>query len=169
MTNDPSAIPAPPRAAAPAGDRRVAATWSARLAGLLLLLGGAAVLAVAVNLDANPAGYGTHTQLGFSPCGFEASSGVPCATCGMTTAVTLAAHGRLIAAFIVQPAGAMFALAMALSVFVGGWALWTGRSLYPLAAVLLSGRVLTALGLTVALAWAYRVADALLGHPWTLP
>jgi hypothetical protein len=48
------------------------------------------------------------------PCGFVFTSGLPCPTCGMTTAFSNAVRGRLVAAFLAQPAGlAMCLLTMA--------------------------------------------------------
>lgn len=141
--------------------------WRTRLAGLLVALAGAAILGTAVWLDANPAGLGTHTQLGWAPCGFEGRTGLPCATCGMTTATTLAASGNLLASIRVQPGGFLFALSAALAVFLGGWSAWTGRSLMPLANALVKPKSLLTLGFIVLLAWSYRIADALLGQPWT--
>lgn len=162
----PAAVPTPNAETTPA-PTPPPRCWKARLAGLALFACGAGVLGTAVALNANAQGMGTHTQLGFAPCGFEASSGLPCATCGMTTSVTLAAHGQLRQAFVVQPAGALFALAMAMSVVVGGWALLTGRSLMPVATAIVAPRWLITAGVIVALAWGYRIIDALSGHPWT--
>ncbi|MEM8782723.1 MAG: DUF2752 domain-containing protein [Planctomycetota bacterium] len=142
-------------------------SWRARLSGLAVLLGGAAVLGVGIWLSPDTAGLGTHTQLGWSPCGFEGRTGLPCATCGMTTATTLAAEGRLLDSLRVQPAGFLFALLAALACLMGGWSAWTGRSLMPVALVLVKPKTLVAIGVAVLLAWGYRLADAMLGQPWT--
>ena len=42
------------------------------------------------------------------PCGFKQSTGLPCPTCGMTTAVVAFAGGKIFKAFYIQPAGALF-------------------------------------------------------------
>ncbi len=54
---------------------------------------------------------GTHRQLGLPPCGMVTMTGLPCPTCGMTTAYALVVRGRLLAAVRAQPMGAILALA----------------------------------------------------------
>jgi hypothetical protein len=59
------------------------------------------------------------------PCGFKQRYGLPCPSCGMTTAVIAFARGRVLNAFYIQPAAAfmcsvavvvvMFAFVMAVS------------------------------------------------------
>jgi len=41
------------------------------------------------------------------PCGFEQKYGLPCPTCGMTTAVVAFAQGKVLEAFYIQPAAAL--------------------------------------------------------------
>ncbi len=55
-------------------------------------------------------GHGTHEQLGLDPCGWPLHYGIPCPTCGCTTAACLVVHGRLFAAVTTQPFGALVAL-----------------------------------------------------------
>ena len=40
-------------------------------------------------------------------CGFKQSTGLPCPTCGMTTATLAFAQGRIFEAFYIQPAGGL--------------------------------------------------------------
>jgi len=63
------------------------------------------VLWIAWTLHPDPAGMGTHRQLGLGPCTFYAFTGWPCPTCGMTTTFSMAAHGRLLDALVNQPFG----------------------------------------------------------------
>lgn len=56
-------------------------------------------------LEPDPRGWGTHEQLGFQPCWPMSHWNVPCPGCGVTTAVTLTAHGRLLEALRTQPFG----------------------------------------------------------------
>ncbi|MEM6459528.1 MAG: DUF2752 domain-containing protein [Planctomycetota bacterium] len=132
-----------------------------RLIGLALALPCLAVLLVAASLDADPAGYGTHTQLGLQPCGFRAATGMPCATCGMTTSFTHAADGRLARAFVTQPAGALLSLVLAMLTLVGGWAAWSGMPLRPLGAALWRPATVVVGVVVVLSAWAFTALRVL--------
>jgi len=61
----------------------------------------------------DPAGYGTHEQLGLKACSAVEWFGVPCPGCGITTAVTWFARGEPLRSLATQPLG--FALALAAS------------------------------------------------------
>jgi di/tricarboxylate transporter len=130
--------------------RRIAALL---VAGLCL-----GVLLVAGSLRPAAGGLGTHTQMGLPPCSVKVMHDMPCPTCGMTTAFALAAHGRLIEAFVVQPFGAILALGLAMAVVVGGYVAVTGaavgRWLRPLRS---SSTLWVVLGMLVA-AWGYKIA-----------
>src|SRR5204863_3314928 len=76
-----------------------------RLGGLLVALGAAGVLGVALWLNPAPDGHGTHTQLGLPPCAWAVALNRPCPTCGMTTAFSFGVRGRLAEAFQAQPFG----------------------------------------------------------------
>jgi hypothetical protein len=85
-----------------------------RLLALTLLLPSGTVLAVAAWLEPDPAGVGTHRQLGLGGCTLLQLTGWPCPMCGMTTTFSLAAHGRLVEALLCQPYGlVLFALTLA--------------------------------------------------------
>lgn len=126
--------------------------WSAGVAAVCL-----AGLVLASQLRASDAGLGTHTQLGLAPCGFESATGMPCVTCGMTTSFALAADGRLIDAFQVQPFGALLAVLTGVTVLLGGYAAVAGMSLAPLLSLLTrSSVILTSVALLLG-AWAYKM------------
>jgi hypothetical protein len=129
----------------------------------LLILGPTlALLLTAAALTPDADGYGTHTQLGLSPCGFKAATGLPCATCGMTTSFTLMADGRFVTALLVQPTGAILALLTAMAVIVSAWAVWSGMSLLPLAQALWRPAViLSFIGLMLA-GWLFTSARTVL-------
>ena len=81
--------------------RWIAATCLAACAGLL---------GVAGWLSPSPAGLGTHRQLGLPPCGFLIMTGLPCPTCGMTTAYAHAVRGQWRQSAAAQPMGLVLAL-----------------------------------------------------------
>ena len=84
--------------------------------------------------------------------------GLPCPGCGVTTAVTLVGEGRPLAAFVVQPFGALLALG---SFAAGALALWASARKRDLGVLVLArSPLLPALlgGAALLGAWAYRVA-----------
>ena len=88
-------------------DERLGRPTRALLAAFALGL--AAVLVVARGLEPDPRGFGTHTQLGLWPCGFKATTGRSCPTCGMTTSFAWCARGDLARAWRANPAGSLLA------------------------------------------------------------
>ena len=83
-----SAAPHPP-VADRRGRRSTAALVVAFCAGVLLL---------AAWMEPSSRGLGTHLQLGLAPCGWVAYGGIPCPSCGMTTAFAHATDGNLLGA-----------------------------------------------------------------------
>jgi hypothetical protein len=79
--------------------------WAA-LAGAAL-----SVLITARMLTPSPTGRGTHLALGLPPCGFLAWTGMPCPTCGLTTAFALLARGEILASLRAHPLGVPLFLA----------------------------------------------------------
>lgn len=77
--------------------------------GFVLLIC-AGMLGAGLYATPSPTGTGTHTQLGMLRCDFLAWTGIPCPTCGCTTAVAHFAHGHVFTSFTTQPFG--FALAL---------------------------------------------------------
>jgi len=124
------------------------------LAACLTLLG------VAVALEPDPQGFGTHESMGLPPCGFKAATELPCATCGMTTSFTHAANGDLLTAFTVQPAGTVLALITAMLAVVSALSLALGFSMAPLGRVLGRPMGVAAFGALLLAGWAYTLATA---------
>ena len=58
-----------------------------------------------------------------NPCGMKQRYGLPCPTCGMTTAAIAFVQGHILQAFYIQPAGAMLYI---LSIISGFLALFIG-------------------------------------------
>jgi hypothetical protein len=144
-----------------ATDRRPLSRGAARGIALAIFLPCLSVLLVAAWLTPNPAGFGTHTQLGLAECGFKLVTGLPCATCGMTTAFSHAARGNLVASFAVQPGGAVLSLLTAVATLLSGYSLATGASLIPLWNAVARPRTFLVLGGVILLAWAYTVLRTL--------
>ena len=128
-----------------------------RLTALPVFLAGATVLGLAAWLRPDPAGLGTHRQLGLPPCAFEQMTGVPCATCGCTTSFSHAANGSMLDAFTTQPFGALLAVMTAMAVLTCGYAVVAGMPVTPLARSIGRGRVLVALLVFMMLAWGYTI------------
>ena len=57
----------------------------------------------------DPRGFGTHELLGMEPCGWADSGGIPCPTCGVTTAACHLVHLSPIKAVATHPFGAALA------------------------------------------------------------
>lgn len=117
-----------------------------------------ALLLTAAMLEPDAAGYGTHTQLGIDGCRWLADRNFNCPTCGMTTAFALSADGNIPAAFMVQPAGALGAMLVAMTFWVAGYISATGQNVARGLAPLWNWRTLAAAVAIVMLAWAYRIA-----------
>lgn len=90
-----------------------------RLTGVLAALPCWTILAIGMSLTARDRGDGTHRQLGLPACWTMVSEGVPCPTCGLTTSITAAAHGDLVASMRANVFGTMLSLAL-LSVAAAG-------------------------------------------------
>lgn len=118
------------------------------------------LLVTAAMLEPDAAGHGTHTQLGIRECTWLGDSGYDCPTCGMTTAFALSADGNIPAAFMTQPAGALGALLVAMTVWVAGYMSVTGQNVAQWLVPLCNWRTLTVAAGIVMAAWAYRMAIA---------
>ena len=132
--------------------------WAPRATALVVFLICAGVLLTADLLAPKLGrGVGTHEELGLPPCGLEAATGIPCATCGMTTTFSLMAHGRYVDAFINQPAGALLAVLTVMAMVVSGYALVTGMSLTPLSRAIWRPKVVVIGLIVLVLAWIYKI------------
>jgi len=88
-------------------ERRSAEHWTLLA---LVLAAAAAVLVLGLLIEPDPRGFGTHEKLGMAPCQFLAWTDIPCPGCGVTTSVSLAAHGRFAESFANQPFGTLVAV-----------------------------------------------------------
>jgi hypothetical protein len=81
----------------------------------LLLVAIPALFGLAASLTPNPAGFGTHQQLGLPPCSFLTLTGRVCPQCGLTTSFALLLKGRFSDALTANPAGPVLAALLALA------------------------------------------------------
>lgn len=80
--------------------------WGTLFAGILTLV----LLLIARTLEPNPAGIGTHQQLGLPPCTSIVLFNSPCPACGMTTSWALATRGEFTASARSNVGGLLLAL-----------------------------------------------------------
>lgn len=123
---------APQSGAEAAADRRGGGRpdrlrWPVRLRWLAVATAGWTGLALAATLAPDPAGAGTHEQLGLPPCEFLARTGWPCPTCGVTTSVAAAVGGNPVAAFKAHPFGLLVVAALLAAAAAGTFAAVSGR------------------------------------------
>lgn len=100
----------------------------ARWSHALLLLGVLVMVAVGLYLTPDPAGHGTHQQLGLPPCTIYYLTGRPCPSCGLTTSVSAILHGQFGLAWRANPMGFLIVAAATAIAFNSLFALLWGRS-----------------------------------------
>ncbi|MFN9717846.1 MAG: DUF2752 domain-containing protein [Planctomycetota bacterium] len=76
---------------------------------MLLVVGIVAVFVVASLMQPDPAGYGTHQQIGLPSCFVQKMIGRPCPHCGLTTSFCWMVRGQLGAAWNASPSGVALA------------------------------------------------------------
>jgi hypothetical protein len=115
----------------------------------------ASPLAMAAWLRPNPAGLGTHQQLGLPPCSIRMVWGIRCPACGMTTSWSHFVRGEMISSLRANLAGALLAILVSVAVVVLVSGCWTGRT--PGRGWLVAAAWGMILILTIAVAdWAWR-------------
>ncbi len=137
-----------------------------RLTALMVFLGVAGIMGMAWYMNPDPKGIGTHQRLGLPPCGFLVTTGLPCPTCGMTTAFAHTVRGHLLEATRAQPAGTVLALfTIALGV-VAVVVMITGRRLELNWYRINPMRVLVASLVIFVGSWTFKVVMVLLERPY---
>ncbi len=140
---------------------RVTASRSTRIGWATISGVSLSVLIVACYLKPDPTGMGTHQGLGMPPCSFVLTSGLPCPTCGMTTAFSCVVRGRLWDAFLAQPAGMAFCIATIGLLIYGVHVAIVGKT----RTVLwdrFATRLMLGLGLLILGGWGFKMAHGLL-------
>ena len=128
--------------------------WS--LFGILVF---GAMLAVGLWLKPSSTGVETHRQLFLPPCGMYAVTGLPCPTCGCTTAVSLVSHGHWLKAILTQPFGAAVGFFGMIVVALSIVGLITGRWIGPDMITLgfYWKAIFTSSAALLVLAWIYKI------------
>jgi hypothetical protein len=138
--------------------------WVGRILAALVGAACLGVLLLAASLTPNPSGFGTHSaSLGLAKCNFLATTGIPCPSCGMTTAWTWMTHGNLLAAAYVQPMGAVLCLLAAACVWGGFYVAIAGRPVHRLLRAMPARYTLVPLLLLGILAWGWKILIHLSG------
>jgi hypothetical protein len=132
----------------PAIDRAVAAAIFLIAAGIVGLL---------LTLNPDPRGIGTHEQLGMAPCGWaQGPEGIPCPTCGVTTAACQLVHLHPVDAVLTQPFGVALALTGLALAATAVFCLVRQRAFLELIAWLPYGTILVGLTLLGLASWLYK-------------
>lgn len=135
-----------------------------RMVGLAVGLPAWSVLGIALWLRPDPAGFGTHRQLGLGACVVLAMTGVPCPMCGMTTTFSHLAHGHLVQGALTQPFGVVLFSLTVLAAGMGALDLVLGRGLWRQVLQRVAARESQiALGITIGLlaGWIYKIVVVL--------
>ncbi|MBL0927469.1 MAG: DUF2752 domain-containing protein [Phycisphaerales bacterium] len=131
--------------------------WPNRFIAAVVAVACLSVLLVAASLSPDPRGFGTHTGLGIPPCGWPAQFGRPCATCGMTTAFSLAVRGRFLESLHAQPFGTLLCVVSAAGFWLALHAAATGSRIGRLLMPMVTLRAAFVwIGLLLA-AWVYKI------------
>lgn len=139
----------------PVGDGPAPA-WLDRSVAALLVLLGLGFVWLLFGVEPDPRGYDTHVQLGMSPCGWPRTHGMPCPTCGATTAAALLVRGRALQAVAAHPFGAAVALAGLAAAATALYCLLARRSWLDLFAQLPLRLLLPGGILLLGLSWLYK-------------
>lgn len=133
LSQDPSAPfgsepPPRPRRPYPLKDAPFPA-WVDCLLALAVVVAAVVVVYGLAQVDPDARGHGTHEQFGMQPCGWPAHYGIPCPTCGATTAAAHLVHLSPLRSLWTQPFGTAMALAGLWAALLSLHSLWTRQSL----------------------------------------
>jgi hypothetical protein len=119
------------------------------------------VLAVAVAIEPDARGYGTHTQLGLPPCGFRLLTGSVCPGCGLTTAFAHGIRGEWSLAASANPLGLALFFVVCSSIPISITAALRGWSLDAVIERFSLNRWGLAVAVCAVAVWVVRLASAL--------
>ncbi len=129
-----------------------------RCVGIAFAASGTAITLLLRSTQPDPRGFGTHEQLGMLPCSWPGAVGMPCPTCGVTTAAAHLVHLEPLQALVAQPFGAALAAAGLWLAAKGALTAITGRPLVERMARWPHGRLLLWTAALLLVSWAYKVA-----------
>jgi hypothetical protein len=132
-------------------------SWRGRAFALMVSMGCLGVLITAAKLNPSGTGVGSHRQLGLRECQFEAQTGLPCPTCGMTTSFAHFVRGQIPASLWVQPMGTVLALLTTMVFWGGLYIAVTGRPAYRLLNLIPAKYYLWLLLVFGVVAWAWKI------------
>ena len=123
---------------------------------LFVVLAAAAMVWMLSSAQPDARGYGTHEQLGMSPCSWPRAVGAPCPTCGVTTAATRLIHLDPLGALEAQPFGAALAVVGLALAALALWSLVRGGSFLLALTLLPYGSILRGLLVLLLGSWLYK-------------
>ena len=135
---------------------------ASRLVWLVLFSLPLAVVITATTLSPDPAGHGTHTQLGLPPCGFLSATGLPCPGCGLTTCFSHMVRLEVVGAARANPFGVALFLVTFFTIPVAGWGMIRGLPVMDTLERLHFEKVVVLLAASSTIVWLVRLASALL-------
>lgn len=130
---------------------------SVRRRAAVILVAAASVLGVARWLNPDDPEMPMNRQLGIPACSWMTDFGIPCPTCGMTTAFAESAHGHWLRAIVSQPAGWLEFVLVCILGLVSLVELVTGTGWRINWYRLRPGRAVIVAVSVVLLSWAYKV------------
>lgn len=150
----PAAHPANPPAA-------VRGHLGSRLVWLVLFSLPLAVVITATTLNPDPAGHGTHTQLGLPPCGFLETTGLPCPGCGLTTCFSHMVRLEIVGAAAANPFGVALFLVTFFTIPIAGWGMIRGLPVMDTLERLHFEKVVVLLAASSTVVWLIRLATTI--------
>ncbi len=128
-----------------------------RAVAVAILVIATAIVGLLLTLQPDPRGLGTHEQLGMEPCGWaQGPNGIPCPTCGVTTAACLVVHLHPIDAVKTQPFGAVMALAGLALAGAAAFCLAKRKAFLDLIAWLPYGTIVVSFTVLLLASWLYK-------------
>ncbi|MAQ14256.1 MAG: hypothetical protein CMN30_05615 [Sandaracinus sp.] len=121
-----------------------------------------AVIITATTITPDPAGHGTHMQLGLPPCGFLVATGLPCPGCGLTTSFSHMVRLQFAGAAHANPFGVALFLVTFFTIPVAAVGLVRGLPVLATLERLHFEKVIVLLAACSSVVWLIRIGTALL-------